>query len=320
MYGGDFMKIISGNANTKLASEVVRCLGTELCDADIKRFSDGEVWVEIKESVRGQDCFIIQSTAFPTNDNLMELLIIIEALRRGSARTITAVIPYYGYARQDRKSGPRTPITAKLVARMLETAGIDRVMTMDLHANQIQGFFEVPADNLYAQGVLYQHLCDTVQDVPLCVVSPDVGGVARARAFARIAGDVDLAIIDKRRPKAGLSEVMNIIGDVAGKQCVLVDDMADSAGTLCNAAEALMAKGASSVSAYVSHGVFSGPAVERITQSALRHVVSTDTIAKNDMVAGCNKIIHVSVAPLLAEAIDRTMRNESISELFKIQL
>ncbi len=312
------MKIISGNANIPLALSVAKHLGGELCATDIRRFSDQEIWVEIQESVRGEDCFIIQPTSFPANDNLMELLIIVDALRRGSAERITAVMPYYGYARQDRKSTPRTPITAKLVASMLETAGIDRIMTMDLHANQIQGFFEIPADNLYAQGVLVHHIRNNMHmDSPLCIVSPDTGGVARARSYAKTLDDADLAIIDKRRPKAGQSKVMNIIGDVVGKQCVLVDDIADSAGTLCNAAVALMANGAHSVSAYVSHGVFSGPAVERIEASPITRIVSTDTILKSDMVKACKKIEHVTIAPLLASAIRRTIENKSISALFK---
>lgn len=312
------MKIISGNANRVLAQSVAQHLGIELCKADIKRFSDQEIWVEIQESVRGEDCFVIQPTSYPANDNLMELLIIVDALRRGSAARITAVIPYYGYARQDRKASPRTPITAKLVADMLETAGVDRVITMDLHANQIQGFFEIPTDNLYAQGVLTTHVRNNMlKNVPLCIVSPDTGGVARARSYAKTLDDADLAIIDKRRPKAGQSKVMNIIGDVQGKQCVLIDDIADSAGTLCNAAQALMENGAKSVSACVSHGVFSGPAVERIMKSPLTKVVATDTIINSEDVKNCQKIEHVTVAPLLADVISRTINNTSISALFR---
>lgn len=313
------MKIISCNGNLELSKSVAKYLNTDLCKAEIKKFSDQEVWVEILENVRGEDCFIIQPTSFPTNDNLMELLVTIDACRRGSAKQITAVIPYYGYARQDRKSGPRTPITAKLVARMLETAGVDRVLTIDLHANQIQGFFEVPTDNLFAIPILIKDIKSNLDNsLPLCLVSPDIGGVARARAFAKHL-NADLAIIDKRRPKANVSEVMNVIGDVKGKQCILVDDMADSAGTLCGAAKALIENGAVSVSAYVSHGVFSGPAMERISDSVLKEVVSTDSIEMTEKVRNNKKIRHVSIAPLLAEAMTRIKENRSISELFNVK-
>ena len=314
------MKLIAGNSNKTLAGSIAKYLEVDLCRVDVKRFSDKEVWVEVLENVRGEDCFIIQSTNYPANDNFMELLVMIDALRRGSARRITAVIPYYGYARQDRKSGPRTPITAKLVARMLETAGIDRVLTMDLHAAQIQGFFEVPTDNMFAQPVLAKDIkLNTNPHIPLVMVSPDVGGVARARALAKNF-DADLAIIDKRREKANVSEVMNIIGNVEGKQCILVDDMADSAGTLCNAAEALMKSGAHSVSAYVTHGVFSGPAIERIEKSVLKQVVSTDSIEMWENVEKCSKIRHISVANLLGEAILRIYEERSVSELFTVNL
>ena len=313
------MKIISCNGNLELSKSVAKYLNTDLCKAEIKKFSDQEVWVEILENVRGEDCFIIQPTSFPTNDNLMELLVTIDACRRGSAKQITAVIPYYGYARQDRKSGPRTPITAKLVARMLETAGVDRVLTIDLHANQIQGFFEVPTDNLFAIPILIKDIKSNLDNsLPLCLVSPDIGGVARARAFAKHL-NADLAIIDKRRPKANVSEVMNVIGDVKGKQCILVDDMADSAGTLCGAAKALIENGAVSVSAYVSHGVFSGPAMERISDSVLKEVVSTDSIKMTEKARNNKKIRHVSIAPLLAEAMTRIKENRSISELFNVK-
>ncbi|MGB1361312.1 MAG: ribose-phosphate pyrophosphokinase [Alphaproteobacteria bacterium] len=313
------MKIISGNSNRTLAEKVAKHLKTDLCKAEVKRFSDQEVWVEILENVRGEDCFIIQPTSFPTNDNLMELLVTVDACRRGSAKRITAVIPYYGYARQDRKSGPRTPITAKLVARMLETAGIDRVLTMDLHATQIQGFFEVPTDNLFAMPVLIKDIKEKLKgEDKLCVVSPDVGGVVRARAFAKHL-DADLAIIDKRRPKAGVSEVMHIIGDVKDKYCILVDDMADSAGTLCNAANAIVENGAKGVCAYVSHGVFSGPAMQRITESAIEEVVSTDSIEKSEAVSQNSKVRHVSVAELIGEAITRVYEERSISELFDVK-
>ena len=314
------MKIISCNGNRKLAEDVAKHLKIKLCEAEVKRFSDQEVWVEILENVRGEDCFIIQPTAFPTNDNIMELLVTIDACRRGSAKRITAVMPYYGYARQDRKSGPRTPITAKLVARMLETAGVDRVLTMDLHANQIQGFFEVPTDNLFAMPVLIKDIKKAVNlKEGVCVVSPDVGGVVRARAYAKHLNDADLAIIDKRRPKANVAEVMNIIGDVSDKHCILVDDMADSAGTLCNAASAIMEQGAKSVMAYVSHGVFSGPAMERISDSVLTEVISTDSIAMTDNVSKNKKIRHVTVAPLIGEAILRISEEKSISELFEVK-
>ena len=314
------MKLIAGNSNKTLAEAIAKYLEVDLCKADVKRFSDKEVWVEVLENVRGEDCFIIQSTNYPANDNFMELLVMVDALRRGSARRITAVIPYYGYARQDRKSGPRTPITAKLVARMLETAGVDRVLTMDLHATQIQGFFEVPTDNMFAQPVLAKDIkLNTDSNVPLAMVSPDVGGVARARALAKNF-EADLAIIDKRREKANESEVMHIVGDVAGKQCILVDDMADSAGTLCNAAAALMKNGAHSVSAYVTHGVFSGPAIERIENSVMEHVISTDSIQMTDSVANCSKIRHISVAGLLGEAILRIYEERSVSELFTVDL
>ena len=314
------MKLIAGNSNKTLAENIARYLEVDLCRADVKRFADKEVWVEVLENVRGEDCFIIQSTNYPANDNLMELLVMVDTLRRGSARRITAVIPYYGYARQDRKSGPRTPITAKLVARMLETAGVDRVLTMDLHATQIQGFFEVPTDNMFAQPVLAKDIkLNTNPNIPLVMVSPDVGGVARARALAKNFG-ADLAIIDKRREKANECEIMNIIGNVGGKQCVLIDDMADSAGTLCKAAEALVKNGALSVSAYVTHGVFSGPAIERIEKSVLSQVVSTDSIEIWEGVEKSSKIRHISIANLLGEAIHRIYEERSVSELFTVNL
>lgn len=315
----EIMRLIAGNSNKQLAENIANHLGVNLCKATIKRFLDQEISVEILENVRGEDCFVIQSTSNPTNDHLMELLIVIDALRRGSARRITAVIPYYGYARQDRKSGPRTPITSKLVARMLETAGVDRVLTLDLHATQIQGFFEVPTDNLFARPVLSRDIKENVElEDGIVMVSPDVGGVARARSYAKVF-NADLAIIDKRREKANESEVMNIIGNVEGKNCILVDDMVDSAGTLCNAAQALIDKGAKSVSAYITHGVLSGPAVERISKSALKEVVTTDSIAMQPHVAECGKIRHVPIAQLLGDAIDRIHQERSISELFEIK-
>ncbi|MCF6196074.1 MAG: ribose-phosphate pyrophosphokinase [Emcibacter sp.] len=311
------MKLLSGNSNRPLAEAIASCLSMELTKADVKRFIDEEVWVEIKENVRGEDVFVIQPTSFPANDNVMELLVSLDALRRASANRITAVIPYFGYARQDRKPGPRTPISAKLMANLITQAGADRVLTMDLHAGQIQGFFDIPTDNLFAAPVLIrdikENLCDNGHKI--MVVSPDVGGVVRARAHAKRL-DAPLGIIDKRREKAGVSEVMNVIGDVSGYHCILVDDIVDSAGTLCNAAAALKANGATGVSAYVAHGVFSGPAVDRITNSALETVVTTDSIQASEAVAKCPKIRQVSIAPLIAEAIRRINTAESVSVLF----
>lgn len=311
------MKIISGNSNIPLAESIANHLGMELTKANIKRFSDEEVWVEIQENVRGEDVYVVQPTSFPTNDNLMELLIIIDALKRASAQRIVAVIPYFGYARQDRKPGPRTPISAKLVANLITTAGADKVLTMDLHAGQIQGFFDIPTDNLFASPVLVDDMKKRYADLEkLMVVSPDVGGVVRARAYASKL-DVPLAIIDKRREKAGVSEVMNVIGDVKDYHCVFVDDIVDSAGTLCNAAGALIEHGgAKSVSAYVSHGVLSGPAIDRINKSAMEHVVTTDSICATDAVKGCEKVIKISIAPLFAKAIRRIHEESSVSVLF----
>ena len=310
------MKIISGNSNIPLAESIATHLGMELTKANIKRFSDQEIWVEIQENVRGEDVYVIQPTSNPTNDNVMELLIVIDALKRASAQRIVAVIPYFGYARQDRKPGPRTPITAKLVANLITTAGADKVLTMDLHAGQIQGFFDIPTDNLFASPVLVEDIMKRYADrEKLMVVSPDVGGVVRARAYARKM-DVPLAIIDKRREKAGVSEVMNVIGDVEGYHCVFVDDIVDSAGTLCNAAGALIDQGAKSASAYVSHGVFSGPAVDRINKSALEHVVTTNSICATEAVQNCEKIIQISIAPLFAKAIRRIHEESSVSVLF----
>lgn len=311
------MKIISGNSNRPLAEAIATYLNIPLTKADVKRFSDEEIWVEIKENVRGEDVFIVQPTNFPTNDTLMELLVMIDALRRASARRITAVLPYYGYARQDRKPGPRTPISAKLVANLITTAGADRVLTMDLHAGQIQGFFDIPTDNLFAQPVLTRDLKEKYApyDGKVMVVSPDVGGVVRARAYAKRI-NAPIAIIDKRREKAGVSEVMHIVGDVKGYHCVLVDDIVDSAGTLCNAAQALADAGAASVSACVSHGVLSGPAIDRISNSIMDEVIITDSIAPTDHVANCEKVRIVSVAPLLAEAVNRIAHETSVSSLF----
>jgi ribose-phosphate pyrophosphokinase len=310
------MKILAGNSNRPLAEAIAAQLGLPLTRASIQRFADLEVFVEILENVRGEDVFVIQSTAFPANDNLMELLVIIDALRRGSARRITAVVPYYGYARQDRKTGPRTPISAKLVANLITVAGADRVLTMDLHAGQIQGFFDIPTDNLVAAPVFVADIRTRIGAAasPI-IVSPDVGGVVRARALAKRL-DADLAIIDKRRERAGVSEVMNIIGDVAGRDCILVDDIVDSAGTLCNAAVALVKAGASSVRAYITHGVLSGGAVARIDAAPLVELVTTDTIQATVAMAEAPKIRQLSVAPLIGEAMRRITEERSVSSLF----
>ncbi len=310
------MKLLTGNSNRPLAEAICAYLNLPLTKASVRRFSDMEVFVEIHENVRGEDVFIIQSTSYPANDNLMELLVTLDALKRASARRITAVIPYYGYARQDRKSGSRTPISAKLVANLITTAGADRVLTIDLHAGQIQGFFDIPTDNLYAQPVLVQDIQDTFKaNGDLTIVSPDVGGVVRARALARRL-DADLAIIDKRRERAGVSEVMNIIGDVEGQRCILVDDIVDSAGTLCNAAEALSKQGAKSVSAYVTHGVLSGGAVARVGASPLETLVITDSILATEAVRVSQNIRQLTIAPLLGEAIRRVSEEKSVSSLF----
>ncbi|MFA5120907.1 ribose-phosphate pyrophosphokinase [Zavarzinia sp.] len=310
------MKVLAGNSNRPLAEAIAAYLNLPLTKASVRRFSDQEVFVEIQENVRGQDVFVIQSTSYPTNDNLMELLVCIDALRRASAKRITAVIPYFGYARQDRKPGPRTPISAKLVANLITTAGANRVLTLDLHAGQIQGFFDIPTDNLFAAPVFVQ---DIKEQYPagerLMVVSPDVGGVVRARAIAKRI-DADLAIVDKRRERAGESEVMNIIGDVGGRRCILVDDIVDSAGTLCNAAAALKAKGAVSVAAYVSHGVLSGGAVARVSASQLESLVISDSILATEAVRLCRNIRRVSIAPLIAEAMRRISDETSVSSLF----
>ena len=310
------MKILSGNANQPLAEAISAYLNVPLTKASIRRFSDMEIFVEILENVRGEDVFVVQPTNFPANDNLMELLVMIDALKRGSARRITAVIPYFGYARQDRKTGPRTPISAKLVANLLETAGADRVLTIDLHAGQIQGFFDIPTDNLYALPVLCDDFKKSIAEgEELLVVSPDVGGVVRARALAKRL-DADLAIIDKRRERAGVSEVMNIIGDPVGRRCVLIDDIVDSGGTLCNAAKALKDAGASAVSAYITHGVLSGGAVARVSASPLESLVVTDSIMATEAIRVSHNIRQVSIAPLLAEAMKRISEEKSVSSLF----
>jgi ribose-phosphate pyrophosphokinase len=309
------MKILTGNSNRPLAEAISAYLNLPLVSASIRRFSDMEVFVEIQENVRGEDMFVVQPTSFPTNDNLMELLVILDALKRGSARRITAVIPYYGYARQDRKSGPRTPISAKLVANLITVSGADRVLTVDLHAGQIQGFFDIPTDNLFAAPVLIKDIKERFPGNNLTIVSPDVGGVVRARAIAKRL-DADLAIIDKRRERAGVSEVMHIIGEVDGTRCILVDDIVDSAGTLCNAAVALKEAGAESVSAYVTHGVLSGGAVARVSASPLQSLVITDSIQATEAVRVSQTVRQLSIAPLLAEAMSRIADEKSVSSLF----
>ena len=309
------MKILAGNSNPPLAEAISAYLNLPLTQASIRRFSDMEVFVEIQENVRGEDSFVIQPTSFPANDNLMELLVTLDALRRGSARRITAVMPYFGYARQDRKSGPRTPISAKLVANLITVAGADRVLTIDLHAGQIQGFFDIPLDNLFAAPVLTKDMEERFNSEQLMIVSPDVGGVVRARVYAKRL-NADLAIIDKRREQAGVSEVMNIIGDVKNRRCILVDDIVDSAGTLCNAAQALMEAGATSVSAYVTHGVLSGGAVARVTSSPLEKLIITDSIMATEALRVSHNIEQLTIAPLMAEAIRRISEETSVSSLF----
>src|ERR1700744_1424545 len=310
------MKILAGNSNRELADKIAGNLKLPFTKAVVRRFADMEVFVEVQENVRGEDMFVIQSTSFPPNDNLMELLIVIDALRRASARRITAVIPYFGYARQDRKVGPRTPISAKLVANLITEAGAHRVLTVDLHAGQIQGFFDIPTDNLYAMPVMVKDIQDYLGTGDhLMVVSPDVGGVVRPRALAKRLG-ADLAIVDKRRERAGESEVMNIIGDVEGRSCILIDDIVDSGGTICNAADALLKNGAKDVCAYTTHGVLSGGAVARIQSSKLKSMVITDSIAATDEVSRSKNIRRISIAPLIGEAIKRISNEESVSSLF----
>lgn len=312
------MKLISGTSNEPLARSIADVLDIPLTSVDIERFRDQEIFVKINENVRGEDIFLVQPTSAPANDHLMELLILIDALVRASAKRITAVIPYFGYARQDRKTGGRTPISAKLVANLISKAGAHRVLTVDLHAGQIQGFFDIPTDNLFGQPVFVDDIKDTYsrkQRENVLFVSPDTGGVVRTRSIAKMF-NADIAIVDKRRPKAGESEVMNIIGDVAGRNCILYDDIIDSGGTLCNAAKALKDHGASSVSAYITHGVLSDPAVKRITESELTEVVITDTISQPQAVKDCPKIRECSTARLLGEAIRRIANDESVSKLF----
>lgn len=309
------MMVFTGNANPKLAQAVTKYLNIPLGSATVNRFSDGEVMVQLLDNVRGKDVFILQSTCAPTNDNLMELMIMVDALKRASARRITAAIPYYGYARQDRRPrSTRVAISAKVVANMLQAVGVDRVLTMDLHADQIQGFFDIPVDNIYATPVLLNDLVERKYD-DLMVVSPDVGGVVRARAMAK-ALEVDLAIIDKRRPRANVAEIMNIIGEVKGRTCVITDDIVDTAGTLCNAAGALKERGAKRVVAYITHPVLSGAAVERITNSALDELVVTDTIPLSAAAEACPKIHQVSCAAIIGETLSRIAREDSVSNLF----
>jgi len=309
------MKLFSGNANSHLSEEIAKYLDTSLGSCVVRRFADQEIFVEIQENVRGEDVFILQSTSYPANDHLMEMLIMIDAVRRSSARRITAVLPYFGYARQDRKPGPRTPISAKLVANLITEAGADRVLTLDLHAGQIQGFFDIPTDNLFAVPVMSRDLKANYDVDNLMVVSPDVGGVVRARALARRV-NAPLAIVDKRRDKPGESEVMNVIGDVSGKDCILIDDIIDSGGTLCNAAEALLGNGAVSVTAYISHGVLSGGAVARITASKLKELVITDSIQPTEAVKAAHNIRVITISDLIGEAINRTALEQSVSSLF----
>jgi ribose-phosphate pyrophosphokinase len=309
------LTIFSGNANRELAQAICRYVETPLGKAEVTRFADGEIYVEINENVRGVNCFVVQPTCAPANDNLMELLVMIDALKRASAGSIIAVVPYFGYARQDRKSKPRTPISARLVADLITAAGVNRLLSIDLHAGQIQGFFDIPTDNLFAAPVMVRDIQERYGTSNLVVVSPDVGGVVRARGLAKRI-NVPIAICDKRREKAGESEVMNVIGDVRGKRCILIDDIVDSGGTLVNAANALLEQGATEVMAYITHGVLSGGAVAKITGSRLKTLVITDTIQATEAVKSAGNIRVLSIAPLMAEAIARTAREESVSSLF----
>ena len=310
------MKLMTGNSNLPLARAIADYVELPLTNVSVRRFADEEVFVEVHENVRGEDVFLIQSTSYPCNDNLMELLIMIDALKRASAKRITAVIPYFGYARQDRKPGPRTPISAKLVANLITVAGANRVLSVDLHAGQIQGFFDIPTDNLFGAPVMSADIQARFGDKNIMVVSPDVGGVVRARALAKRLDNAPLAIVDKRRERAGESEVMNIIGDVAGRFCILVDDIVDSGGTLCNAADALLSNGATEVYAYATHGVLSGKAVERIQNSKLKSMVVTDSIEATPVMKTCPNLRIITVAPLLGEAMRRINNEASVSSLF----
>jgi ribose-phosphate pyrophosphokinase len=310
------MKIMAANSNLPLARAIAGYLEMPLVDAQVRRFADEEIFVEIHENVRGEDVFVVQSTSYPANDNLMELLICIDALKRASARRITAVVPYFGYARQDRKPGPRTPISAKLVADLITKAGADRVLAVDLHAGQIQGFFDIPTDNLFAAPVMAADIQARYGDQDLMVVSPDVGGVVRARALAKRLDNAPLAIVDKRRDRPGESEVMNIIGEGSGRHCILIDDIVDSGGTLCNAAQALLDQGAASVAAYITHGVLSGGAVARVDGSALKELVITDSIRPTDDAKDSDRIRILTIAPLIGEAVRRIADESSVSSLF----
>ena len=309
------MKVLAGNSNRPLAEAIAASLNLPMVKAGIRRFSDMEVFVEIEENMRGEDVFVIQSTSYPANDNLMELLVCMDALRRASARRITVVLPYYGYARQDRKIGPRTPISAKLVANLITVAGAHRVLTLDLHAGQIQGFFDIPVDNLFAGPVFAKDIEDNFNGGDLVIVSPDAGGIVRARAIAKRL-DADLAIVDKRRDRAGASEVLNIIGDVEGRRCIIIDDIVDSAGTLCNAATALRKVGATSVLAHITHGVLSGGAVARVTASELEVLTVTDSICPTEAMRVAQNVRVISIAPLIAEAMRRIADESSVSSLF----
>jgi len=309
------MRIVAGNSNRLMSESIAAHLELKLTKATIRRFADMEVSVEIHENIRGEDIFVLQSTNYPANDNLMELLLILDALKRSSAKRVTAVIPYFGYARQDRKSGPRTPISAKLVANLITHAGADRILTLDLHAGQIQGFFDIPVDNLYAAPLFAKDIKERYEGRDVIIVSPDVGGVVRARALATRL-NTDLAIIDKRRDRAGVSQVMNVIGDVTNRHCILIDDIVDSGGTLVNAANALLANGAKSVGVYVTHGVLSGQAVSRIANSKLEMVTITDSIQATDAILSATNIRQLTIAPLIADAMDRIHSEKSVSSLF----
>ena len=309
------MKLVSGNSNINLSKDIAKYLGIDLVKATIKKFPDKEIFVEIHENVRGEDVFVVQSTSFPANDHLMELLITIDALKRGSSKSIAAIMPFYGYARQDRKSGPRSPISAKLVANLISVAGANRALMVDLHAGQIQGFFDIPTDNLFAAPVFIDDIKKKFKSKNTVIVSPDVGGVVRARAIAKRV-DCDLAIIDKRREKASVSEVMNVIGEVSKKDCILIDDICDTAGTLTNAANALKNKNANSVHAYITHGILSDPAIERIDNSPIDKMIITDSILARNDVKESSKIEQISIAPLIGEAIGRITENKSVSSLF----
>ena len=313
--GTPSIKLVAGNSNRPLADAVCGAMKLPLTKSIVKRFADMEVFVEIQENVRGEDVYVLQSTSFPANDNLMELLIVVDALKRSMARRITAVMPYFGYARQDRRPGPRTPISAKLVANLIERAGVDRVMTLDLHAGQIQGFFDIPTDNLFAAPTFARDIQERFELSKLVVVSPDVGGVVRARALAKRI-NVPIAICDKRRERAGVAEIMNVIGDVRGMRCILIDDIVDSGGTLVNAANALLEQGATEVMAYITHGVLSGGAVSKVTNSRLKQLVITDSIQPTEAVRVASNIRVLSIAPLMAEAIKRTANEQSVSSLF----